>query len=301
VTARGLATATLAAAAFVALAAPAWPCGPPASMDNNGGATQGNANDGGAGGQAQGDNNGGGSNWNNNNGGGGGDRSGDSGNGGAENARQGASGQANSDLNGDDDNGGRRSSGGDNQNSANYANQIGSLGQQQAAADSSDCQALRRELDVLATEEPEDERIYKRAIVTIGRSMQMPSDKIDGLIADEKARLDADRARAQQINHLAAGENNTVEARATKRGSPLLNFLLDMKAARMAGLGEDGMQRRANVVTARLQDFLLRVNSTRQQAIRDLQNRIANLNCNANAPAADQRVPFTFSSPSPSQ
>jgi hypothetical protein len=305
-TARRIATATL-AFAVLAIGAPAWPCGPPSSMDNNGGASQqGNANNGGMGGQGQGDNNGGSQNWNNNNAGGAnanGDSNGGRGdtwdNSGGENARQAASNQANSDL-GDDNNGGsRRSGGGQNQNGgADYSNQIGSAGQSQAASDAVDCRAIRTELDTLQAEDPEDG--YKRANLYLTRVSQMTPAMLDKEIADERAELDYQRQSSQSSASFAASlTGKPAPAPIAKYGSAKLDLLLSLRAAQASGIGQDTMQQRVAKLQAQARADTDARTAQRRQRITDLQNRLANLNCDTYLPAANQNVDSPSPSPSP--
>jgi hypothetical protein len=305
--------AALATAAFLTLAAPTWACGPPGSMNNDNGSGQ--NNNGGMAGQSQGDNNNGSSGnnsgWGGNNNGaggssnsaGGGDHGGGWDNSGGDDARQGASDQANSDMGGGDDNGPRRSQPTDNQTSANYSNQIGALGAAQANGNVDECRRLRAELDGLTSDDaPDPEDDYKRANLWLTRVMAMPPALLQKEIDAQRQQLDADRNDQQwSQDSMRLMTGRPAGPRVAKYGSATLNFLLDLQAAKMAGVGEDGMQRRMQGYLAKARTDTDAAKAERRQKIADLQNRISNLNCGAFLPSANQNVGSPSASPSPSQ
>ena len=280
---------TIATATCLAIAAPAWPCGPPGSMDNGGG-------QGAGAGQGPSPGDGGGPADSGGGGGRGGDRAGSWDSAGAEGARQGASDQADRDLEGGDSSGPRRAaSGSDNANqSADYSNQIGAAAGAQAASDDADCRTLRAQLDELENAPPsEAERTVSKLNASFPRWMQMTPAMLDGEIQAEQARLDAERAADQrQLNRFA--DYGQPAPQLPKRGSATLNFLYDLRAAKLTGIGVDGMQRRASQAQDNANSMLFQMRAQRDQQIRDLQNRIANNNCPTYMPSASPA-----SSPSP--
>ena len=273
----------VATSACLALAAPAWPCGPPGSMEN-GGQGGGNANQSaGNAGPAEG----GGRNSND----GGRDRGGSWDNAGGENARQGASDQAGRDLDNGDNSGPRRSSSDNANQGADYSNQIGAVGQAQAAGDAADCRTLKAQLDDLQNGPPtEAETIASQLNASMPRWMLMTPAMLDGEIKAEQARLDALQAQDQRAVYLPQGAGKP-----QKRSSATLNFLYDLRAAKLTGIGVDGMQRRADQAQGNAQSLLFQIRAQRDQQIHHLQNRIANQNCPTFLPS-----PSAASSPSPS-